>query len=154
MSEKQYVVTLTVEERSQLENLTSKGTTAARKIKRAYALLKCDQGPQGPRWTDQQIAEAFDITPQSLEKWRKQAVLQGPLSLLERQPRQNPPVAAKLDGEGEARLITLACSQPPQGRCRWTLALLAEQLVRLDIVESISLEAVRQVLKKRATALA
>ncbi len=87
MSNKQYIVKLTSEERAALETVTRKGKAAARTIKRAAALLKCDQGAQGPAWTDQQIAQAFDLTTRCLEKWRKQAVLQGPLSLLKRQPR-------------------------------------------------------------------
>jgi transposase len=94
------------------------------------------------------LAAAFDLSVRCIEKWRQRAVLEGPLAILERKPRLTPPTPAKLDGEGEAQLTKLACSVPPQGRSDWTLRLLAEQLVELEIVESISHETVRQALKK------
>lgn len=106
------------------------------------------QGPDGPGWTDERIAEAFGITTRSLESWRKQAVERGPLSLLEREPRVTPAVASKLDGEKQARLTALACSKAPDGRARWSLRLLAERLVELEVVDAISYEAVRRALKK------
>jgi transposase len=148
MAEKKYVVMLTDEERSELKGLTRVGKAAAWKLKRALAMLKCDQGSHGPGWSDQRIAEAFDVTVRSLEHWRKQAVTQGPLSLLVRKRRQRPPVQAKLDGEKQARLTALACSEAPEGHARWTLRLLAEHLVELEVVDSISHETVRTVLKK------
>ena len=149
---KTYVLKLTPEERSDLERV-AKGTTGRRsiagwKVQRAQALLKCDQGEQGPGWTDQQVSAAFDATERCIQNWRKQAVLEGPLSLLERKPRMTPPTPPKLDGDGEAKLVQLACSAPPEGRSRWTLRLLAEQLVELDVVDSICHETVRQTLKK------
>ena len=143
---KVYVVKLTGDERAELEGVIKRGKAAAWKVQRAQALLKCDQGPDGPSWTDAQAAEAFGCTTRSLEAWRKQAVERGPLSLLERQPRTPGPL--KLDGENEARLVQLACSQAPQGRARWTLRLLAERLVELEIVDSISHETVRRAMKK------
>jgi hypothetical protein len=109
-------------------------------------LLQCHQGPAAPAWTDAQIAEAFDCTPRRLESWRKQAVERGPLSLLERKPRVR--ATHKLDGDKEAPLVKLACSQPPQGRARWTLRLLADRLVELEIVDSICHETVRRTMKK------
>jgi hypothetical protein len=143
---KKYVLKLTEDERGELERVVKRGKAAAWKVQRAQALLKCDQGPAGPAWTDEQIAEAFDCTARSLESWRKQAVERGPLSLLERKPRAL--ATHKLDGDQEARLVKLACSQPPQGRARWTLRLLAERLVELEIVDAISHETVRRALKK------
>ena len=145
---KKYVLQLTAEERSELQQLVKKARTAAWKRQRAQALLQCDQGPDGPAWTDEQVAQAYGCTPRSLETWRKQAVEAGPLSLLERKPRTRPPVAPKLDGEQQARLTALACSQPPPGAARWTLRLLAEHLVELEVVDTISHETVRSALKK------
>ena len=112
-------------------------------------MLKCDQGPEGPNWPDTLIADAYDMTVQSVENWRKQAVLQGPLSLLVRKPRQQPARPPNFDGEKEARLVALTCSEPPTGQGKWSLRLLAERVVELDIVESVSHETVRQTLKKR-----
>ena len=147
MPSKKYVLKLSSEERSTLAKVVGEPRAARWKVLRARALLKCDQGPSGPAWSDARIAEALECTVNSLENWRKQAVLQGPLSLLEKQPyhRRTPP---KLDGEGEARLTALACSPAPRGHARWTLRLLAEHLVSLEVVDSISHETVRQALKK------
>src|SRR5262245_59511073 len=145
---KKYVVKLTASERVELEQVVRKGKAAGWKVQRAQALLKCDQGADGPGWTDERIAEAFGCTPRSLESWRKQAVAAGPLSLLERKPRLRPAVTAKLDGERQARLTALACSQPPAGSARWTLRLLAERLVELEVVDTIAHETVRRALKK------
>jgi hypothetical protein len=94
------------------------------------------------------LSAAFDLSVRCIEKWREQAVVEGPLTLLERKPRLTPPTPPKLDGEGEAKLTKLACSVPPEGYCRWTLRLLAEHLVELEVVDSICHETVRQVLKK------
>jgi transposase-like protein len=147
MPAKKYVLKLSEDERRALEELIQKGRCSGWKLVRAYALLKCDQGPSGPAWSDARISEAFGCTSRSLENWRKQAVEQGPLSLLERKTSAPPP-APKLDGAAEARLITLACSQAPPGYSRWSLRLLAEHLVILEIVDSISHETVRRTLKK------
>jgi hypothetical protein len=141
---KTYVVKLTAEERSELEPLVRKGNVAGRKVQRAYALLRCDQGPDGPVWTDQRVAEPFGVTTRCLESWRKQAVQRGPLSLVQRRPPEKPAVMPKLDGPKQARLTALACSAPPAGCARWTLRLLAE----LEVVEAISHETVRRALKK------
>ena len=145
---KKYVLKLTLEERVELQQLVKKAKTAAWKIQRAQALLKCDQSPDGPAWKDEDIAEAHGCTTRSLESWRKQAVEQGPLSLLERKPRLTPPNAPKFDGEKEARLTALACSKPPKGFARWSLRLLAEHLVELEIVDTVSHETVRRAMKK------
>jgi transposase len=111
-------------------------------------LLKCDQGPDGPGWSDERIAESYGCSKRCVENWRKQAVESGPLSLLERKVRLTPPIAPKLDGEKEAQLVALACSQAPEGHARWTLRLLAGRLVELEVVDSISHETVRRTLKK------
>lgn len=140
-------VKLTADERETLEQLIRHGRAAGWKLQRAQALLKCDEGDGGPAWADAKIAEAFDVTPRSLENWRKQALERGPLSLLERKP-QDRSKFRKLDGAGEARLVQLACSTPPQGRSRWSLRLLADELVVVEVVDSIGHECVRQTLKK------
>jgi transposase-like protein len=145
---KKYVVKLTLEEREEFGRLVKRAKTAAWKVQRAHALLKCDQSPEGPGWKDEEIAEAYGCTTRSLESWRKQAVEQGPLSLLERKPRLTPPHPPKFDGQKEARLTALACSKPPKGFARWTLRLLAERLVELEIVDTVSYETVRRALKK------
>ena len=154
MSPKKYVVKLTPEERCEFESIVSKGKIAGWKLKRVQVLLKCDESDSGPAWFDECIAEAFDVSVRSVENWRKQAVLQGPQSLLTRKPRVTPPVARKLNGEQEAKLIALCCSEAPDGASRWSLRLLADRLVELNIVDSISHEAVRQVLKKHASTMA
>ena len=144
---KKYVVKLTSDEHAQYERIVHVGKSAAWKILHAQALLKLDQGEHGSGWSDDRIAEAFGVTTRSVENWRKQAVEEGPDSLLEHEWRPRPE-ARKLDGEGEARLTTLACSQPPDEHGSWTLQLLAQRLVELKIVDTISRETVRQTLKK------
>jgi hypothetical protein len=141
-----YRVKLSDDERQELERLVRRGA-AGWKLRRAQALLKCDEGEGGPGWSDAQIAEAFDVTTRSLESWRKQAVEHGPLSLLERKA-QDRSWRRKLDGAGEAALVKLACSTPPEGYGRWSLRLLADKLVELAVVDSIGHECVRQTLQK------
>lgn len=153
-----YRIKLTAEERETL-SAVAKGNRgklkiAAWKVQRANALLMCDESEAGPAWPDHRIAEAYATTTRSLENWRKQACERGPLSLLERKPRETPPTAPILDGEKEAHLTKIACSSPPDGRSRWTLQMLADELVRLKIVDSISDTTVGRVQKKRAEALA
>jgi transposase len=145
---KKYILKLTADERVDLERLVRRGHVAGWKVQRAQALLHCDQGTDGPAWTDEKIAEAYGITVRSLESWRKRAVEAGPMALLERKARTAPPSALKLDGEKHARLTALACSKPPDGLARWSLRLLAERLVELEVVEAVSHETVRRSLKK------
>lgn len=147
-----YRIKLTEEERASLKNV-SKGKRgqmkiAAWKVQRANAMLMCDESKDGPAWPDERIAQAYGTTTRSLENWRKKAALDGPMSLLERKPRVTPPILPKLDGEKEAKLTKIACSKPVNGRSKWTLRLLAEQLVVLDVVDSISHETVRRAMKK------
>jgi hypothetical protein len=155
---KVYRIKLTSEERETFTQVATgkrgKLQIAAWKVQRANAMLKCDESEQGPGWTDEKIAEAYATTTRSLENWRKQAALQGPLSLLERKPRATPPTPRILDGEKEAQLTKIACSTPPDGRSRWTLQMLADELVALEIVDSISADTVGRVQKKRVEAVA
>jgi Homeodomain-like domain len=145
---KKYVLKLTTEERAELEQLVKRGKAAGWKLQRAQALLHCDQGPDGPGWTDTLVAAAYGCSTRSLESWRQRAVESGPLSLLQRKPRLTPPTPPKLDGEQQARLTALACSSAPPGYARWTLRLLAERLVELEVVDTIAHETVRRALKK------
>ena len=143
---KKYVVRLTSDERKELEDLVRKGQTQAYRIKHAHVLLKANAG--GPVWTDEAIAEAFCCHIRTVEGIRKRFVLQGLEAGLERKKRATPPRERILDGEKEARLIALSCSQPPQGRSRWTLELLADKMVELNVVDHISYQTVRRTLKK------
>lgn len=143
---KKYIVRLTDEERQQLEDLVGKGQAPAYKIRHAHILLKADA--DGPCWTDQAIADAFCCHRGTVEGIRKRFVEQGMHGALERKKRANPPRERILDGAGEARLIALHCSPPPEGCSRWTLELLADKLVELEVVESISYRTVGRVLKK------
>ncbi len=143
---KKYVVELTSEERRQLEGLIRKGKVAGYKIRHAQMLLKADQGKEGPGWPDRRIAEAFGAYLTSVECLRKRWVEEGLEGALERHKRQN--YTRKLDGDAEARLIAIACSKPPEGRSEWTLRLLADRLVELSVVESISHMTVSRTLKK------
>ena len=143
---KTYIVRLTDQEREELTALVSKGKGAARKLTHARVLLKADA--DGPGWTDERIAEALDVGRRTVENIRKRWVEEGFEAALNRKKRCRPPREKILDGEKEAKLIAIACEHPPKGRKRWTLSLLADQLVELEIVESISYETVRRTLKK------
>jgi hypothetical protein len=148
MPSKHYKVNLLTEERDDLQRLVSTGKVAAFKRARAQILLKADQGPLGPAWTDQQICAAFDVGRLTVERTRKAFVFSGVKAALQRKQRAQPPVPRKLDGNGEAQLIALACSKPPAGHTKWTRQLYADKLVELRIVESIADETVRRTLKK------
>ena len=145
---KYYVIELLAEERDELESLVRRGKCSARKLTRTRALLLSDQGEGGPGWIDTQIAEALGISTRCIEMLRKRAVADGPLAAIERKPQVRPSVEPKFDGTKEAKLIALACSEPPAGRKRWSLRLLADKLVELNVFESVSHERVRQVMKK------
>lgn len=143
---KKYIVRLTGEERERLAAMVTRGRTNAQKIRRAQVLLKVDA--DGPNWTDEQTAEAFRMRANTVADIRQRFVEGGLDRALERKEPDEPPRRRKLDGAGEARLIAMACGEPPEGRARWTLRLLAGQLVELAIVDGISHETVRQTLKK------
>jgi transposase len=145
---KKYVVRLTSEERLTLQRLVSVGKAAARKILHARILLQADQGPAGPGWTDAGIAEALSAHARTIAGVRQRLVEQGLEAALNRKKQTQPSRPRKLDGKAEARLIALRCGAPPQGRTRWTLHLLADRLVELKVVDSLSYETVRRTLKK------
>jgi len=142
-----YVITLSLEERSSLEKLVSTGSTRAKRQTHGRILLKADTSAAGPGWSDEQICAALDVGGSTVERVRKRFVEEGMESLRSR-PKTPRPSRRRLDGEQEARLLALACSPPPQGRAHWTLRLLADQMVVLEHVESISHETVRRTLKK------
>ncbi len=148
---KKYLVRLTEDDRERLRALTRKGKAAAYKIKHANILLNANA--DGSAWTDKRIAEAVGCHVRTVENVRRRCVLEGLEAALERKEQARPRRERKLDGEGEARLIALACSAPPEGRDRWTLQLLAEGLVRLKVVDSIALQTVRRTLKKTSSNL-
>jgi transposase len=148
---KKYKVTLTADERQGLLDLIAAGKAAARKLTHARILLKADVADGGPGWTDDRIAQAMEVNVATVERARRRFVEQGLEAALVRKKQDRPSRVRKLDGHAEARLIALACSEPPPGRCDWTLRLLADQLVELDIVASIAAETVRQVLKKTSS---
>lgn len=135
-------------ERMELTRWVSQGRAARHKRTHARVLLKADEGPSGPEWTDEQIAEALELHKNTVAGIRQRFVEQGWEAALNRKKRQTPPTPRKLDGRQEARLIALACGEPPDGRARWTLRLLADKIVELKMVDSISHETVRQTLKK------
>ena len=151
-SHKRYRIKLTDEERAAFRDVVKgrwgRQKPAAWKVQRAQVMLKCDEGDGGPAWTDERLAESFDTTTRSIQNWRKKAAEEGPLTLLDRKPRSDKG-RSKLDGEAEARLVQLACSKAPQGHARWSLRMLSEKLVELEVVDSISRELVRQALKKK-----
>jgi len=143
---KKYIVRLAADERRELRALVKKGRVAAYKIRHANVLLQADA--DGPAWNDQQIADAFGCARTTVESLRRRCVLEGLEAALGRKKQCRLSRERKLDGDGEARLIALACSEPPEGRDRWTLELLADKLVRLRVVDSICGQTVRRTLKK------
>jgi len=143
-----YRVTLTKEERKDLVAISTKGKRAARKVLYARALLLLDAGEYGPKWLVANAAEALGTTPRSLEKLKKRFVEEGLPNAIERKKRTTPPREIQFGGDFEAKLIGLACSDPPEGRKRWTVRLLAEKLGELNIVQSVSPMTVCNTLKK------
>jgi hypothetical protein len=144
----QYPVRLTAEQRQSLDDLTRVGKAPVAKVRHARVLLLSDRDRPGGPWTDGRIAEALGMHVNTVARVRKRFALQGERPALERKPRAAPPVPPKIDGRVEAHLIALCCGRPPDGRARWTLALLAGELARRGLVTSVSAEAVRQALKK------
>lgn len=145
---KKYVVRLSGQERSQLERLVSIGKAAARKLLHARILLAADQGPDGPGWSDERIAEGLVVSLRAIGNIRQRLVEHGLEAALNRKKQEQPSRRRTLDGKAEARLIALRCGEPPEGRMRWTLQLLADKLVELNVVDSVSYETVRRTLKK------
>ena len=143
-----YKVTLTQEERIDLETFSTKGRRAAQTVLYARALLLLDAGEHGSPWPVSKVAEAIGKTSRSLEKMKKRFVEEGLEAAIERKKRETPPREIKFGGEFEAKLIALACSPPPEGRSRWTICLLGEKAVELEIVPSVSPMTVCNTLKK------
>jgi transposase len=144
---KKYIVTLTEVEREMLQAMLSKGTAAARKLTHARILLKANAGTGGPNWNDDAIVGGLEVGRATVERVRKQFVEAGLEAALERRKSRRQYKHA-LDGDGEAHLVALACSQAPEGRSRWTLRLLADRMVRLEYVDELSKDSVWRVLKK------
>jgi transposase len=149
---RKYEVKLREGEQQQLHKLISSGTASARKLTRARILLKSDSSEGAPNWSYQDMREAFDVSEVTIARVRRDFTRGGVEGALERQ-KSSRVYTRRLDGEAEARLIALACSASPDGRSRWTLRLLQEKLVELEIVESVSHETVRTTLKKTNSSL-
>jgi hypothetical protein len=147
---KRYAVRLSDDEREELRRLIAAGTAPARKLAHARVLLKADEGPGGPGWVDERIAEAVESSQPTVSRVRKQYVEEGIEAALNRRPPARE-YRRKLDGAQEALLVALSCSQPPLGQARWSLRLLADKLVELEVVEAVSYQTVRRVLEKTSS---
>jgi hypothetical protein len=145
---KKYRVTLTAEEREELESLLARGKADVRCLKHAQILLKADEADDGPGWPDERIADAFTAGVATIERLRQRFVEEGLQAALRTYRTGTRTYERKLDGAQEAHLIALACSAPPEGQARWTLRLLAQRMVELAYVDTLSYETVRQTLKK------
>jgi transposase len=148
MPRKRFLVTLTAEERRDLSKLVSTGRRSARTLTRARVLLQSDQADGAPGWDDARVAESLGCGHRTVERVRQRFVERGLDAALAHKMQERPSRERKFDGAAEARLIALACSEPPDGHARWTLKLLADKLVELEVFESVSDETVRRVLKK------
>lgn len=145
---KKYNVTLSKDEQTQLQEILKRLQGGSEKVNRAQVLLKADTN--GPAWADKQISEAFNCSEQTIEKIRKRLVLKGFDAAINRVARKTPPICKKLDGEQEAKIIALRLGEPPAGFANWSLRLLADKVVALEIVDSISHTTVSRTLKKMA----
>ncbi len=144
---KKYIVRLVSDERNQLEKLVNKGKAAAHKRLHAQILLKADISEDGSGWIDKKISEAFNVTVQTVENIRKRLVKEGLDAAIER-AKPSRANLRMLDGEQEAYLVALTCSEPPKGEARWSLRVLADKMVELNYVDGISHETIRTTLKK------
>jgi hypothetical protein len=147
---RQYTVRLPEAERARLHTLIGQGVAPARALAHARILLKANQGEAGPGWTDTVIAAALEVSAATVARVRRLYCTAGLEAAVYRKAPERE-YRRKLDGEQEARLVALACSTPPEGRKRWTLRLLADRLVELEVVEAVSYETVRQVLQQTAS---
>ena len=143
-----YKVTLTKEEREELESIINKGRHTSQKYRNAYVLLNCDEGEYSEKATNSEISKILKVGMRTIDRIKKRFVEDGFDAILERKPTSRE-YEKKADGDFEARLIALSCSEPPKGFSRWSLRLLADKIVELQIVDSVSHETVRTVLKKR-----
>ena len=144
---KRYVVVLSEQERARLHTMIGRGVAPASALSHARILLKANQGKAGPGWTDAAIAAALEVNPATVARVRMRHVAAGLDAAIYRKPPARQ-YRRRLDGQQEAHLVALTCSAPPQGHKRWTLRLLADRLVALQVVESVSYETVRQVLQQ------
>lgn len=144
---KKYIVRLTTAERAELQQLINTGKAAAYKRRHAQILLKADVGEEGDGWGDAKISEAFDVSLRTVERTRRRFVEEGMDAAVDR-AKQTKTRKRRLDGEQEAHLIALSCSEPPDGRAYWTFQLLADKMVELEYVETVSKDTVRRTLKK------
>lgn len=148
MAAKKFIVELDAQERARLNALISKGKAPAKTILKARILLKADQTEGGPGWLDAQIVEALDTNMTMVSRVRETFVSKGLEAVLTRKKRETPPVPPIFDGEAQAKLTALACSEPPPGHARWTIRLLAEKVVELEIVPAAHFNTVGRALKK------
>ena len=144
---KKYPVILSQTERDDLKRLIATGTAPARKLTHARILLKADESTEGASWVDEKVADAVEVSQPTVARVRRQYFEEGLEAALNRRPPKRE-YHRKLDGKQEARLLALACSQPPEGHARWSLRMLADRLVELEIVEDVSYQTVRRTLKK------
>ena len=148
MANKKFVVELSADERRRLGDVISKGRASAKAILKARILLKVDQGEGGEGWSDEETCEALDTNLSMVTRVRAKFVSEGLDAVLTRKKRETPPIQPIFDGERQAQLTALACSQPPDGHARWTLRLLAQKVVELEIVEAVHFNTVGRALKK------
>ena len=148
MSKKKWVVDLSMVERDELGRVIGKGQSSAMKILKARILLKADQGDHGPAWSDTCITEALETNPAHVARVRRKFVEEGLAAVFTRKTRQTPPRKRVFDGAGEAALVALACSEPPEGHARWSIRLLAQKVVEMEIVDAVHFNTVGRTLKK------
>jgi hypothetical protein len=151
VANKKFVVKLDADERARLSDLISKGKAAAKTILKARILLKADQGEAGEGWSDAAICKALDTNVTMVERVRAKLVEEGLDAVLTRKKRETPPIAPIFDGEKQAQLIALACSEPPAGFARWTIRLLAEAVVERQIVPAAHHNTIGRALKKTSS---
>ena len=148
MVHKKYVVDLSAGERNRLRDVISKGKASAKAILKARIVLKADQGADGEGWTDERICEALETNITMVARTRAKLVNEGLDAVLARKKRARPPIEPIFDGEAQAQLIALACSKPPPGYARWTIRLLADKVVEMNIVDHAHFNTVGRALKK------
>lgn len=148
MPAKKYRIKLASDERRSLEKIRNHGFHKSKKFKRTQALLLCDEGQEGPAMKDHDVSPLVGMSPSSLERLRKRCCEVGPLGALESKPRETPPREIKVTTDVQAHITRLACSAPPKGQARWTLSLIAEKLVEIEVIDSIGRTSISMVLKK------
>ena len=148
MSKKKWIVDLNTGERAELNDLIGKGRTSAMKILKARILLKADQGDHGPAWSATRITEALETNSAQVSRVRRKFAEEGLAAVFTGKTRQTPPRKRVFDGAGEAALVALACSEPPRGHARWTIRLLAQKVVEMEIVDAVHFNTIGRTLKK------